>query len=132
SSTTTVKAISAGRGLVTARVNGRTATATLIVADELQLRLGTIRWAVGPLPGMVPRAVLDASRVDDDGSDLFAVDADPMKRFSVVRALTANGTLAWQTTVRGTPWAGDRLGGLLARLGPLDQPSRILARFDRS
>jgi outer membrane protein assembly factor BamB len=69
--------------------------------------------------------------VDDDGADLFAVDADPMKRFSVVRALTANGTLVWQATVRGTPWAGDRSGGLLARLGPLDQPSRILARFDR-
>ena len=80
---------------------------------------------------MVPRAVLDASHVDDDGSDLFAVDADPMKRFSVVRALTANGTLVWQATVHGTPWAGDRFGGLLARLGPLDQPSRILARFDR-
>jgi outer membrane protein assembly factor BamB len=80
---------------------------------------------------MVHRAVLDASRVDNDGADLFAVDADPMKRFSVVRALTASGTLMWQATVRGTPWAGDRFGGLLARLGPLDQPSRILARYDR-
>jgi outer membrane protein assembly factor BamB len=130
SSTADIKALSAGRALVTARVDGRTATATVIVADDL-LRLGTIRWAVAPLPGMVPRAVLDATHVDDDGSDLFAVDADPMKRFSVVRALTENGTLVWQATVRGTPWAGDRFGGLLARLGPLDQPSRILARFDR-
>jgi len=130
-SSVAVKALSPGRALVTARAYGRTATAMLTVADEPQLRLGTIRWAVAPLPGMVPRAVLDASRVDDDGADLFAVDADPMKRFSVVRALTANGTLVWQATVRGTPWAGDRSGGLLARLGPLDQPSRLLARFDR-
>jgi len=130
-SSVAIKALSPGRALVTARAYGRTATAMLTVADEPQLRLGTIRWAVAPLPGMVPRAVLDASRVDDDGADLFAVDADPMKRFSVVRALTANGTLVWQATVRGTPWAGDRSGGLLARLGPLDQPSRLLARFDR-
>ena len=130
-STAEIKAMSPGRALVTARVNGRTTTAALTVADEPELRFGTTRWAVAPMAGMTPRPPIDASRVDDDGADLFAVDADPMKRFAVVRALTAKGTLVWQATVRGTPWAGDRFGGLLARLGPLDQPSRTLARFDR-
>ena len=126
-----VKATSPGRALVTARVDGRTASLSLTVADEPELRYGTTRWAVMPIAGMVPRPVIEASRVDDDGPDLFAVDADPMKRFAVVRALKANGLLVWQATIRGTPWAGDRFGGLLARLGPLDQPSRTLARFDR-
>jgi len=126
-----IKAVAPGRALVTAQVNGRTATTALTVADEPELRFGTTRWAVAPIPGLVPRPLLEASRVDDDGADLFAVDADPMKRFAVVRALNANGGLVWQTTVRGTPWAGDRFGGLLARLGPLDQASRTLARFDR-
>jgi hypothetical protein len=125
-----VRALSAGRALVTARVNGRTVSATVVVEDE-NLRLGTTRWAVPPMSGLVPRPLLDASRVDDDGADLFAIDGDPMKRFSVVRALTAAGTLVWQATVRGTPWAGDRFGGLIVKLGALDQPSRALARIDR-
>lgn len=127
-----VRAASPGRALVTARANGRTTTAALTVADEPDVRFGTTRWSVARMPGLAPRPLLDAMRVDDDGADLFAVDADPMKRFAVVRALAANGTLVWQTTVRGTPWAGDRFGGLLARLGPLDQPSRTLARLDRA
>ena len=130
-STVGIKATSPGRTVVTARVDGRMASTALTVADEPELRLGTIRWAVAPIAGMTARPLIEASRVDDDGADLFAVDADPMKRFAVVRALTASGTLVWQATVRGTPWAGDRFGGLLARLGPLDQPSRTLARFDR-
>ena len=126
-----IKAVSPGRALVTARVNGRTTTAALTVAEEPELRFGTTRWSVAPISGMVPRPLLDATRVEDDGPDLFAVDADPMKRFAIVRALTANGVLAWQATVRGTPWAGDRFGGLLVRLGALDQPARTLARLDR-
>jgi hypothetical protein len=130
-STADIKAISPGRALVTARVDGRTASTSLTVADEPELRLGTTRWAVAPIAGMVARPLIEATHVDDDGPDLFAVDADRMKRFAVVRALKANGLLVWQATVRGTPWAGDRFGGLLARLGPLDQPSRTLARFDR-
>ena len=130
-STAAVKAMSPGRALVSARVDGRMASTTLVVADEPELRLGTTRWAVAPIAGTTPRPLIEASRVEDDGADLFAVDADPMKRFAVVRALTAGGLLVWQATVRGTPWAGDRFGGLLARLGPLDQPSRTLARFDR-
>ncbi len=127
----TVRAVAPGRAVVTARVNGRSTTTALVVADEPELRFGTPRWSVAPMPGLLPRPLLEATRVDDDGADLFAVDADPMKRFAVVRALTADGTLAWQANVRGTPWAGDRFGGLLARLGPIDQPSRTLARFDR-
>ena len=126
-----VRGLSPGRTLITARVDGRTTTATLTVAEEPDLRVGTTRWSVAPVSGMVPRPLLDASRVDDDGPDLFAVDGDAMKRFAIVRALTAHGTLVWQATVRGTPWAADRFGGLLVRLGTLDQPSRTLARLDR-
>jgi len=126
-----IKALSPGRALVTARLNGRSATASITVADEADLRLGTTRWSVPPIAGLVPRPLLDAFRVDDDGAELFAIDADPMKRFAVVRALTSSGTLVWQRTVRGTPWAGDRFGGLLVRLGALDEPSRGLARIDR-
>jgi len=126
-----IQARSAGRAVVTARVSGRSASATITVSEDADLRLGTTRWSVPPMAGLVPRTLLDASRVDDDGADLFAVDADPMKRFAVVRALTSSGTLVWQSTVRGTPWAGDRFGGLLVRLGALDQPSRGLARLDR-
>jgi len=129
--TAALKGKAAGRVLVTARVNGRAVNASIIVAEESDLRFGTTRWSVAPVSGLVPRPLLEASRVDEDGADIFAVDADPAKRFTVVRALRANGTLVWQSTVRGTPWAGDRFGGLLARLGPLDQPSRNLARFDR-
>ena len=127
-----IKASSAGRAIITARVDGRMTTAALTVAEEPELRLGTTRWAVPPIAGMTPRPLIEASRVDDDGADLFAVDADRMKRFVIVRALTSKGTLAWQSTVRGTPWAGDRFGGLIVRLGPLDQPSRTLGRFDRA
>src|SRR5438477_8398294 len=126
-----VRAVSAGRTLVTARVNGLTVSATVMVTEERALRLGTTRWSVPPVPGVMSRAPLDAFRVDDGAADLFAIDADPMKRFAVVRALRANGTLVWQSTVRGTPWAGDRFGGLLVRLGVVDQPSRTLARVDR-
>src|SRR5436190_3643598 len=126
-----IAAASPGRALITARVNGRTTTAALTVAEEPELRLGTTRWSVAPVTGMAPRPLLEATRVDDEGSDLFAVDADPMKRFAIVRSLRADGTLVWQATVRGTPWAGDRFGGLLVRLGALDQPSRTLARVDR-
>ena len=126
-----IRPVSPGRVLVTAKVNGRTSTAALTIAEEPQLRFGTTRWSVAPVTGMAPRPLLDATRVDDEAPDLFAVDADPMKRFAIVRALRANGTLVWQATVRGTPWAGDRFGGLLVRLGTLDQPSRTLARFDR-
>jgi hypothetical protein len=126
-----ITAKSPGRALVTARVAGRTVSANVTVAEESELRFGTARWSVPPVAGLSPLPLLDASRVDDDGPDVFAVDADPMKRFAVVRALTRSGTLVWQSTVRGTPWAGDRFGGLLARLGPLDQPSRTLARLDR-
>src|ERR1043166_3180345 len=130
-STADIKALSAGRALVTARVNGRSVTATIVVAEENELRLGTVRWSVPAIAGLVSRAPLDASPADDEGAVLFAVDGDPMKRFAVVRALKPNGTLAWQSTVRGTPWAGDRFGGLLVRIGALDQPSRTLARVDR-
>jgi len=126
-----LRAQAPGRAVITARVNGRTATAALTVVEEPDLRFGTTRWSVPPLPGTLPRPLLEASRVDDDGADLFAVDADPMKRFTIVRALTASGLLSWQATIRGTPWAGDRFGGLLVRLGPVDQPSRTLGRFDR-
>jgi hypothetical protein len=126
-----ITATSPGRALVTARVDGRMASVSLTVADEPELRYGTTRWAVAPIAGMVPRPLIEASRVDDDGPDLFQVDADQMKRFAVVRALKANGLMVWQATIRGTPWAGDRFGGLLARLGPIDQPSRTLARLDR-
>ena len=129
--TAAIKGKSAGRVLVTARVNGRAVNATITVAEEPDLRFGATRWSIAPVAGLVPRPLLEASRVDEDGADIFAVDADPAKRFAVVRALRANGTLVWQSTVRGTPWAGDRFGGLLARLGPPDQPSRNLARFDR-
>ena len=124
-----VRALSAGRALVTARVNGRTVAASVTVEDE-NLRLGTTRWSVAPMSGLVPRPLLDASRVDDEGAELFAVAADPLKKFAVVRALSAAGTLVWQATVRGTPWAGDRFGGLLVKMGVLDQPSRTLARVD--
>ena len=126
-----IRALSSGRALLTARVAGRTVSANITVADEDNLRLGTIRWSVAPIAGLVSRPLLDAFRVGEDGADLFAVDADPMKRFAIVRALNVNGTLVWQSTVRGTPWAGDRFGGLLVRLGALDQPSRTLARLDR-
>src|SRR5439155_13663933 len=126
-----IRALSSGRALLTARVAGRTGSANITLADEDNLRLGTIRWSVAPIAGLVSRPLLDAFRVDEDGADLFAVDADPMKRFAVVRALSANGAFVWQSTVRGTPWAGDRFGGLLVRLGALDQPSRTLARLDR-
>ena len=125
-----IRALSAGRALVTARVNGRTVNASITVDDD-NLRLGTTRWSVAPMSGLVPRPLLDASRVDDDGADLFAIDGDPMKKFAVVRALNSTGTLVWQATVRGTPWAGDRFGGLLVKMGVLDQPSRTLARVDR-
>src|SRR5262249_4608427 len=127
-----IKAAAPGRALVTARVDGRMASTELTVADEPDLRWGTVRWSVAPIAGLTPRPPIEASRVEDDGADLFAVDADPMKRFAVVRALTARGQLVWQATIRGTPWAGDRFGGLLVRLGGLDQPSRTLARFDRA
>jgi hypothetical protein len=126
-----IRAKSPGRALVTARVGGRAVSANVTVAEEPDLRFGTTRWSVPRMAGLLPRPLLDASPVDDDGPDVFAIDADPMKRFAVVRALTRNGTLVWQSTVRGTPWAGDRFGGLLAQLGPLDQPSRTLARLDR-
>jgi len=128
--TVDVRAGAAGRALVTARVDGRSVTATVVVEDA-DLRLGTTRWSVPAFPGLAPRPLLEASRVDDDGADFFAVDADPMKRFAVVRALRSTGALVWQSTIRGTPWAGDRYGGLLVRMGALDQPSRTLARFDR-
>ena len=123
-------AVAAGRAVVTARVNGRTVTSAVTV-EEGDLRLGTVRWSVPAIAGLTPRGLLDASRVEDEGADFFAVDGDPMKKFAVVRALRANGTLVWQSTIRGTPWAGDRYGGLLVRMGALDQPSRTLARFDR-
>lgn len=126
-----IRALSAGRALITARASGRSVNATLTVGEDAVLRLGTTRWSVSPVAGLVPRPLLDASRVDDGGADFFAIDADPMKRFAVVRALSAAGALVWQATVRGTPWAGDRFGGLLVRLGAIDQPSRILARVDR-
>ncbi|HVZ20410.1 MAG TPA: hypothetical protein VG871_05075, partial [Vicinamibacterales bacterium] len=126
-----LKALAPGRLELTARVNGRTATAGITITDDPDLRFGSVRWSLSRLRGLTPRPLLDASRVDDDGAELFAVDADPMGRFSVVRALAATGMLLWQSTVRGAPWAGDRFGGLLARLGPLDQPSRALARVDR-
>jgi hypothetical protein len=125
-----IRAVSAGRALVTARVNGRSATASITVSEEAVLRLGTTRWSVPPVSGLTPRPLLDASRMDDEGPDFFAVDADLMKKFAVVRALTARGTLVWQTTVRGTPWAGDRFGGLLVKMGALDVTSRTLARVD--
>jgi len=125
-----VTALSPGRALVTASANGRTATLSLTVAEGDRPRFGTTRWSVPRTIGLVPRPLLDAARTDEDGADLFAVDADPMKRFAVVRALTARGTLVWQRTVRGTPWAGDSFGGLLVRLGALDEPSRTLARVD--
>ena len=128
--TVDVRAGGAGRAVVTARVNGKSVTATVIVEDA-DLRLGTTRWSVQAVAGLTPRPLLEASRVDDDGADFFAVDADPMKRFAVVRALRSTGALVWQSTIRGTPWAGDRYGGLLVRMGALDQPSRTLARFDR-
>src|SRR5690242_252077 len=64
-----VKALAPGRALITARVNGRTTTAAVTVADEPELRLGTTRWSVAPVSGMVPRPLLDASRVDADGAD---------------------------------------------------------------
>jgi outer membrane protein assembly factor BamB len=126
-----VRPLSPGRALVTARVAGRTVSASVTVAEENDLRFGTTRWAVPAVAGLVPRAPLDASNADGNAADLFAIDADPMKRFAVVRALKANGTLVWQSTVRGTPWAGDQFGGLLVRLGAIDQPSRTLARLDR-
>jgi hypothetical protein len=126
-----IRAASPGRALITARANGRTTTSELTVVEEQELRLGTTRWSVAPISGLAPRPLLDATRVDDEGPDLFAVDGDPMKRFAIVRALRADGRLVWQANIRGTPWAGDQFGGLLARLGTLDQPSRTLARFDR-
>ena len=129
--TAAIKGRSAGRALVTARVNGRIVNANVTVAEEPDLRFWTTRWSIAPVSGLVPRPLLEASRVYEDGADIFAVDADPAKRFTVVRALRANGSLVWQSSIRGTPWAGDRFGGLLARLGPLNQPSRNLARFDR-
>jgi len=125
-----ITALSPGRALVTASANGRIATASITVAEGDRLRFGTTRWSVPRTAGLVPRPLLDAARVDEAGADFFAIDADPMKRFAVVRALTARGTLVWQRTVRGTPWAGGPFGGLLVRLGALDEPSRTLARLD--
>ena len=104
----------------------------MTVGDEPELRLGTTRWSRRPRRrDGVASAARRHRAWTTTAPDLFAVDADPMKRFAVVRALRANGTLVWQATVRGTPWAGDRFGGLLVRLGALDQPSRTLARVDR-
>ena len=126
-----IKGRSAGRVTVTARANGRSVSATVTISEAPDLPWGTTRWSLAAIPGLTPRPLLDASRTDDEGPDVFAVDADPAKRFTVVRALTAQGTLVWQSTVRGTPWAGDHYGGLLARLSNADQPSRMLARLDR-
>ena len=126
-----IRGRSAGRVVVTARVNGRTSSATVTVLDAPTLPWGTTRWSLSPISGMTSRPLLDASPTDSQGPDVFAVDVDQAKKISIVRALTAAGQLVWQSTVRGTPWAGDRYGGLLVRLGIPGQPSRTLARLDR-
>src|SRR5215470_14848047 len=63
-----IKPSSAGRAIVTARVDGRMTTAALTVAEEPELRLGTPRWSVPPIAGTTPRPLIEASRVDDDGA----------------------------------------------------------------
>ena len=120
-----------GRATVTARVNGRSATASVTVLELAGPRSGTTVWSVAPLAGLVARPPVNASRIDDEGPDLFAVDADPAKQFTVMRGLTARGGLVWTGTIPGTPLFGDRFGGLVAQLGRLDRRSRTIARFDR-
>src|SRR5258708_6749243 len=49
-----IRALSAGRVLITARVNGRSVDASVTVSEDADLRLGTTRWSVPPMAGLVP------------------------------------------------------------------------------
>jgi hypothetical protein len=133
-----------GHTSVSAHANGRTATAKVTVVEESELPPGKTAWAVGPIPGLRQRPPLNSVPtvatpstdadvvVQVEGCDLFAVDADPAGHFAVVRGLTNNGDLVWIGRVPGTPLAGDIFGGLLALVGPIGKPSRVLGRFDRT
>jgi hypothetical protein len=139
---------SPGRTSISARTNGRIANAKVTVVERgpfpVDFPPGTLIWAVGPIPGLRQRPPLNAvsivhprqsdadSVVEVEGCDLFAVDADPAGRFAVVRGLTNNGDLVWVGRIPGTPLAGDVFGGLLALVGPIGKPSRVLGRFDRA
>ncbi len=137
-----------GHTTISARANGQIADAAVTVVAPASFLgespPGTRNWAVGPMPGLRQRAPLRAVRIvqsppaDADvvvaveGCDLFAVDADPAGRFAVVRGLTNRGNLVWLGRIPGTPLGGDVLGGLLALIGPIGKPSRVLGRFDRA
>jgi hypothetical protein len=139
---------SLGRTSISARTASQIANARVSVVGPgpfpVDLPLGTPAWAVGPIPGLRQRSPLNAvpiagsppSDVDSvavvEGCDLFAVDADPAGRFTVVRGLRNSGDLVWIGRIPGTPLAGDVFGGLLALVGPIGKSSKVLGRFDRA
>jgi hypothetical protein len=138
-----------GRTSVSAHAGGRIATATVAVvtapSDWIdRLPPGTVEWAVGPIRGLRQRPPLNAEVVVDsppsdadvvvatEGCDLFAVDVDPVGRFAIVRGMRMDGNLVWIGRIPGLPLAGDPFGGLLALVGRIGRPSRVLGRFDRA
>lgn len=116
---------SAGEATLTASLGGLTAQATVTVGVSA-LAPGAVRWT-GPVPapGTFSSSMIPAHRVNNEGPDLFTVDAASATGPHTVRSLTADGRLVRTETTAVTPLFGDAHGGLIG----LSADATTLARL---
>jgi hypothetical protein len=74
---------------------------------------GEVKWRSPATSGMAATNTIYATRVGDDGPDLFAVETNPTSGDIAVRALGSDGVELWTEAAPGTPIFGDVYGGLV-------------------
>jgi len=85
----------AGRTVLTATANGRTASAAISVVTAEKLVGGTVRWSLQPMPGFQTLLVMQA--VPTAGGPAFYSIEWSKTENAIVRALSESGQQMWMT-----------------------------------
>lgn len=128
-----VTAVAAGTATITAAKAGLSATATVAVMAGTSLPDGTTRWTVPASAGTALGTTIYTHRVAAEVPDFFTTEKAGQGDYDAdytVKAVMADGTIAWTEAAPGVPTFGDEDGGLVATIGDDDSSYPTgLARF---
>lgn len=108
-----VTATATGTALLTARKDGLSSEAEVVVMAGLEIAPGTTRWTIKTTPEFKMTAPIFTTRVDAATPDLFAVETRTWGE-ATLHALTSEGDVLWRQESPGIPLMGDAFGGLIA------------------
>jgi len=90
-----VTATKPGRAILTARSEGRSATATLTVSEAKSLAFGAIRWTVAPTPGFETLKAVQAEYGSDSDVAFYSIEWSKSSP-ALLRAFQSTGQQVWR------------------------------------